>query len=138
MFRADDAGPKGGNAPEMRALSAEQITSTAFTRFCELLADMGWDENDALETLTEEIGQPLQLGEKGFKQWFDRQTIPAWHIFNVSAVFGVEAGWLAGQPSVSKDEAIRPGLYRRELRRRTRHAQAPIKAGRKAVSGPDM
>jgi hypothetical protein len=99
---------------------SDEISKVALARFLELMADMGWDESYAVDELYTEIGQPLDHSKKMIRQWFERGIPPA-HIFNISTVFGIDAGWLAGQTHLDKMRAIRPsGLYAREVERENR------------------
>lgn len=107
----------------------QETVQIALTRFGELMSDMGWDENTAIKELYEEIGRPLGMTVKGIERWFER-GIPAEHIFNISTILGVDAGWLAGQSHIEKSDAIRPvGLYSREMARVNR--RRPVSSGKK-------
>lgn len=102
----------------MPVTDPESIPGTAFVRFRELMADMGWRDDTAITQLYREIGRPLGNTEKSVKMWFDRRTIPAAQIFNISTVFGIDPAWLAGTGTISKEEATDPhGLYAREMDR---------------------
>lgn len=95
----------------------QETVQIALTRFGELMTDMGWDEDTAIKELYEEIGRPLGMTVKGIKQWFERGILGE-HIFNISTVLGVDAGWLAGQVHIEKAAAIRDtGIYIREMNR---------------------
>lgn len=108
----------------MAVKASDEISKVALVRFLELMADMGWDEDYAVDQLYEEIGQPLEHSKKMIGQWFAR-GIPPGHIFNISTVFGIDAGWLAGQSHLDKAKAIRPsGLYAREVGRENRQRTA--------------
>lgn len=118
LFQANDNDEGAVNPRFMAVIDPEQISATAFRRFRELMADMGWRDDTAIKNLYREIGRPLGVGEKAVKMWFDRQKIPGGHIFNIAIVFGIDAGWLAGSNNLSKAEATDPhGLYGREMDR---------------------
>ena len=126
-FHANDNYKEAAHRAGMAVKASDEISKVALARFLELTTDMGWSESYAVDQLYEEIGQPLEHSKKMIRQWFERGIPPA-HIFNISTVFGVDAGWLAGQLHIDKTKAIRPsGLYAREVerenRRRTVHGR---------------
>jgi hypothetical protein len=123
-FHANDNRKEAGNRWGMAVKETDEISKVALARFLELMADMGWDEDYAVDQLYEEIGQPLESSKKMIEQWFTR-GIPPGHIFNISTVFGIDAGWLAGQAHLDKAKAIRAsGLYAREVSRENRQRTA--------------
>lgn len=110
----------------MAVKDSDEIGRVALARFQELMSDMGWTEKYAADQLYEEIGVPLDIGKKAIEAWFERGGIPSAHIFNISSVFGVDAGWLAGQPHIEKEKAIRPsGFYAREVARENSRRTPP-------------
>jgi len=120
-FQANDNDAKASHRSGMAVKASDEISKVALARFLELMADMGWDEDYAVDQLYEEIGQPLESSKKMIRQWFERGGIPAAQIFNISTVFGVDAGWLGGQGHLDKAKAIRAsGLYAREVERENR------------------
>jgi hypothetical protein len=120
-FQANDNHKEAGNHWRMAVKETDEISKIALARFLELMADMGWDEDYAVDQLYEEIGQPLENSKKMIRQWFERGGIPPAQIFNISTVFGIDAGWLAGQNHLDKTKAIRAsGLYAREVGRENR------------------
>lgn len=120
LFLANDNVPKARNLRGMAVRDQDEISETAMTRLRELLADMGWDEDTAIEEIYEEFGKPLDIGKKAIENWFLRNAIPPAHIFNLSTFLGVAAGWIAGQPGLEKEDAIQRGLYLREVERNLR------------------
>lgn len=128
LFLANDNAERVRNRAGMAVLDPDKISETAFLRFRELMTDMGWRDDTAIKNLYREIGRPLGQTEKSIKMWFDRQSIPGGQIFNVSLTFGINAEWLAGTSSLSKEEATDPhGIYGREMDR-VREAQRKRRA----------
>jgi hypothetical protein len=101
----------------------EERGSVAFQRLQEMLRDMEWTEDWAIEELYRTIGEKLGATKKSIEQWFGRRSIPAIHIFNVAVAFGVSSDWLAGLPGRRKVDGIVPGgLYAREVERARKRA----------------
>ena len=124
QFHANDNREEAAHRRRMSVKVSDEISKVALARFLELMADMGWNEDYAVDQLYAEIGQPLEHSKKMIGQWFSRGIPPA-HIFNISTVFGIDAGWLAGQSHLDKAKAIRAsGLYAREVERENRHRTA--------------
>lgn len=99
-----------------KIMSGDDRAQVVLERLRLLLADMGWTEEDAVEEFTAQITERVNIGDKAVKQWFNRR-IPFEHVFNIASVLGVSADWLAGEPGISKEEATRPGLYKRTVKR---------------------
>lgn len=117
-FPPDDTGQKPVKHRQMAVRDIREIRQAATERFRDLMSDMRWSEDRAIKELFNEIGRPLGQTKKSVEHWIGRDGIPLVHIFNISEVFGVDAGWLAGQNHVSKKAAIRDaGLYPREMER---------------------
>lgn len=96
----------------------EEFGQTALERFEELAADMGWSEDVSVKQLAEEVAAPLGLSKKAVQQWFERRRLPGYIAYNVALVLGIDERWFFGSPSVTKEQAIKPGgLYDREVRR---------------------
>jgi hypothetical protein len=69
----------------------------------------------AVDQLYKEVGRHVGIGKKAIEQWFDRQTVPPEHVFNIGIAFGVSIAWLGG---ASDDKTPEPsGLYDREMDR---------------------
>lgn len=125
QFQPDDTDEKGWNPPHMAIIKTqEEQATTAFARFHELLADIGWKEEWALDFLIKEIAAPLGHGDKSVRQWYTRGEIPPTHVFNIGEAFGIIPSWLVGQTHLTKVQAIVPGgLYEREMEREMRRKQ---------------
>lgn len=108
----------------MPVKSQDQISQIALERFEELMRDMGWSEDIAVAEIFREIGEPLGITKKAVQAWFGR-GIPPYQIYNLSTLLGVDAGWLAGQPHVTKEQAVTGlGLYAREVNRERRRSRS--------------
>lgn len=119
----DDNGFGVGDSGRMSApLPNEERARIAFQRLMELLEDMGWSEEYAIDEFYESIAKPLDQGKKSIKQWFERQAVPLASAFNVAECLGVDIAWLGGTPGVPK--RTRPGLYEREVKREERRKSA--------------
>lgn len=119
-----------------KLMNQEERGRVALERLLELMADMGWTEDWAIEELHAEIGEPLGLGKKATEAWFlpDRRSIPAHMIFNVAVILGVDVAWLAGETTLTKAEAAdgHRGLYHREFQREARRRAPPERKIRRA------
>lgn len=99
-------------------MDSEQRGAAAFRRLQELLDDLAYDEEAAINYVFDIAGKPAEIGEKAIKQWFSRKAIPAYAIFNLAEALGVDVTWLAGSDRISKEKAIlKGGPYHREIDR---------------------
>ena len=99
-------------------MDSEQRGAAAFRRLQELLDDLAYDEDAAINYVFDIAGKPAEIGEKAIKQWFSRKSIPAYAIFNLAEALGIDVTWLAGSARISKEKAIlRGGPYHREIER---------------------
>lgn len=127
-FRLRDNSDSRWNPPRMpRIRTQDEQGSIAFTRLQELFADMEWREDWVIDFLTREVTGPLEKSapEKTVKAWFQRESIPPTHVFNIGEVLGILPGWIVDQTSLTKAACIVPGgLYERELERVNRRRPA--------------
>jgi hypothetical protein len=124
MFQPSDSDPSADNGPGM--MTAAQRGKAAFERLLELLPDMGWDEDIAIDEIYDELGEASEVGRKAVEMWFnaERRSLPPYVIFNLGPWLGVDIAWLAGEPGITKEQATagRRGLYHKEVRREKRRA----------------
>lgn len=115
-------------------MAQDDRAKAAYARFRELMDDLAWDEEEALETAYKFGVDTKQIGKKAVKQWFDRKVIPPYAVFNMAAAMGIDVAWLGGFQSVEKEKAIRKGGWFYAERERFKRIRAGIEAkrGRKA------
>ena len=90
----------------------------AYARFMELAADLAMSEDAAVDYAYEFGVETKDTTRKAVKQWFARQTIPPFAVFNIASAMGIDVGWLGGFNRISKEKAIhKGGYYQRELER---------------------
>lgn len=111
-------------------LTNEGRRAASFRRFQELMDAIGYDEDLVPGFVLEMLGEPSDLSEKAIKQWYQRQEIPAYAVFNLAEGLGVDAAWLGGSTRVSRDRAVyKGGRFYREMERANR--QRAIKPSRR-------
>lgn len=88
----------------------------ALERLRDILSDLKWTDEIAIDVIHQELNDHFKITKKAVEHWFIR-GIPGEHIFNISSIFGVDAGWLGGQSHMTKKKAIRlNGRYDRETK----------------------
>lgn len=114
----DTTVPPRQNLGMNKLMSNEERGRAALARFRELMDDLSFDEDTAMDFVYEIAGRPADLGKKAIKQWYSRGGIPPYAVFNIAAALGIDVSWLGGSDYISKEKAIQKGgPYHRELER---------------------
>ena len=100
---------RAAHRAEMAVKVSDEISKVALARFLELMADMGWDENYAVDELYTEIGQPLDHSKKMIRQWFERGIPPAQSSTFQRYLASMPDGWQGKPISIRPMRSAHPG-----------------------------
>jgi len=116
--RGDSGRPTPDNRSMTEIMPQDARAEAAYARFQELVADLAMSQ-DAAQAYAYEFGVgSKEMSKKAVKQWFARQQIPAYAVFNLAAAMGIDVAWLGGSDRISKERAIhKGGYYYREMER---------------------
>lgn len=125
LFYVDDSPLKVRSVRLVPVIKTQkELSKTALERFQDVLTQMEWTEEWAIDLLWEDAGPQLKLkSKKAIEHWLDPKRGMAAHaIFIIAAVFGIDAGWLAGQDHAGQS-LVRSGLAAREIERRRKQRE---------------
>ena len=136
-FCARDSAKRGGtmcpmpSKPKSTEADKKAWQERVVARIEDLLSDMGWDYEILADRTFEQFGYKTS---KTIKQWFERRSIPAYALHQISEYVGISIAYLMLEHDTVGSAADPDGLY--SQRSRIHHLEGELAEYRKRASSP--